>query len=94
MIEAWSSQSDDNMDEIICCRCKCKAPKTGKNQKYCQSCSYIVHLEQMKKRQSRKRQKEDGAFGAHPIKNKRGHINFKAEHMAIKKEMIRLGLRK
>lgn len=82
------------MDEIICERCKCKTEKKSNSQKYCPSCSYVVYFEKCKKAANLKRQKTEGTFGAHPIKNKRGNINFKAEHKAIIKEMVRLGLRR
>jgi len=81
------------MNEIICAHCKQKTPKNSNSQKYCPSCAYNKKLETKKSYQNKKRQKEDGTFGAHPIRNKAGKINFKAEHKAILKEMVRLGLR-
>lgn len=82
------------MDKIACERCSIKIVKTSNSQKYCKSCAYIVKLETGRVFQQKRRIKEEGTLGPHPIKNKNGIINFKAEHKAILKELKRLGLRK
>jgi len=52
-----------------------------------------VQLERKRCFAARKRQKETGTLGPHPIRDKNGTVNVNAERKAILKEMIRLGLR-
>jgi hypothetical protein len=76
-----------------CKRCRCNFKPNSNAQKFCSDCAYIVNLDKARKSAQKKRQKTNGTFGADPIK-KNGKINFEAEHRAIKRELIRIGLRK
>lgn len=82
------------MSEHRCERCSKLYRRNSNAQKYCKLCAYIVHLEGMRRIRNKKRQKEEGFLGPHPIKNKDGSININAERRAILKELTRLGLRK
>lgn len=83
-----------------CKRCQCSIEYCGigRKPKYCDSCSYIVNLEKVKKRHrmERKHKEELGTtnFSSKMKKNTDNTPNFLAETRAIKKEMRLLGLKK
>lgn len=82
------------MKHRICVRCKEDLqPPVSNKQKYCKDCAFVVHLEQMRHAAKKKRQLTTGTFGSNPIKRKDGTINYRAEHKAIQREMVKLGLR-